>query len=81
MFEYRPKGVCSQRFLIDIKDDTIQDIRIEQGCQGNLGGISRLVKGMRVQDVIDRIEGIQCRNGTSCPDQLSRALRQQMKDA
>lgn len=74
MFTYYPKGVCSTRYDIDIKDDIIQQIVIQNGCRGNLAGISKLLVGMPVRDAIDRMKGIICRNGTSCPDQISKAL-------
>lgn len=58
-------------------DDTIQEVEFLGGCQGNLTGISALVKGMKVDDVIARLQGTQCGyKGTSCPDQLARALKQ-----
>ncbi|MBO5265793.1 MAG: TIGR03905 family TSCPD domain-containing protein [Ruminiclostridium sp.] len=74
-FEYTPKGVCSRKMIIDIEDGKIADIQIIGGCNGNLQGISSLVKGMEVDEVIDRLEGINCGfKGTSCPDQLAKAL-------
>lgn len=73
---YRPTGVCSVQYDIVLEDDVIADIKIYGGCDGNLKGISALLKGMKAQDAIDRMSGIQCRTkGTSCPDQISKALR------
>ncbi len=75
MFSYYPKGVCSRQILIDIdKDETIQSIKFIGGCSGNLQGVSKLVTGMKIDDVIKKLKGIQCRNETSCPDQLAKAL-------
>lgn len=75
--EYRPRGVCSQRIEIDVEDGRIQDVQFTGGCSGNLQGISRLVKGMTVEEVISRVEGIRCGfKATSCPDQLAQALKQ-----
>ncbi|MGN0981554.1 MAG: TIGR03905 family TSCPD domain-containing protein [Candidatus Limivicinus sp.] len=75
--EYRPRGVCSQRIEIDVEDGRIQDVQFTGGCSGNLQGISRLVKGMTVEEVISRVEGIRCGfKPTSCPDQLAQALKQ-----
>ena len=75
--EYRPRGVCSQRIEIDVEDGCIQDVKFTGGCSGNLQGISRLVKGMPVEEVISRVEGIRCGfKPTSCPDQLAQALKQ-----
>ena len=75
--EYRPRGVCSQRIEIDVEDGCIQNVQFTGGCSGNLQGISRLVKGMTVEEVISRVEGIRCGfKPTSCPDQLAKALKQ-----
>ena len=75
-FEYYPKGVCSRRYVIDIEDDKIVSLEVEGGCQGNLRGISRIVQGMHVDDVIKAFEGVDCNfKGTSCPDQIARALK------
>ena len=75
--EYRPRGVCSQRIEIDVEDGCVQDVNFSGGCSGNLQGISRLVKGMPVEEVISRVEGIRCGfKPTSCPDQLAQALKQ-----
>ena len=74
--QYRPKGVCSNYMEIDVEGDTIQDCRVTGGCNGNLQGISHLPRGMKVQDAIDRMEGIRCGfKATSCPDQLAQALK------
>ena len=75
--EFRPRGVCSQRIEIDVEDGLVQDVQFTGGCSGNLQGISRLVKGMPVEEVISRVEGIRCGfKPTSCPDQLAQALKQ-----
>lgn len=74
-YEYTPKGVCARKMIIEIEDDKVVDVQIIGGCNGNLQGISSLVKGMDVDEVIDRLEGINCGfKGTSCPDQLAKAL-------
>ena len=77
IFEYYPNGVCSTKYTIDIDDnDMIKSLVIENGCPGNTMGISKLVEGMKVDDVIKAFEDIDCRGrGTSCPDQISKALR------
>ena len=75
--DYSPRGVCSTRMQIDIEDGAIRSIQIDNGCHGNLQGIMALVTGMRVEDVIAKLEGIRCRSkSTSCPDQLAQALKQ-----
>jgi uncharacterized protein (TIGR03905 family) len=75
-FEYVPKNVCSKHYTLDIEDNKIRSLQVEGGCQGNLSGISRIVVGMDVDDVIKAFEGVDCHGrGTSCPDQISRALK------
>lgn len=75
MFVYKTKGVCSTEIHLDIENDTIKKVEFIRGCQGNLLGISALVSGMNIDDAIKKLKGIDCRNkGTSCPDQLSKAL-------
>lgn len=76
MFSYKTSGTCAQEILFDIQDNRIVDVKFIHGCGGNTKGVAALVVGMTVDEVISRLEGIQCRNGTSCPDQLARALRQ-----
>ena len=75
--EYMPRGVCSRRMSVSAEDGIIKDVQIIGGCDGNLKGLTNLLKGMKVTDAIEKMEGIQCGGkGTSCPDQLSIALRQ-----
>mgnify|MGYP000885577296 FL=1 len=72
---YRTKGTCSREIQFDVEDGVLKDVRFIGGCDGNLQGISNLAKGMKVKDVIERLKGIDCGGkGTSCPDQLSKAL-------
>ena len=76
-FEYVPSGVCSRKYVFDIENNIINSVEIEGGCPGNLLGISSLVKGMTIDHVIERFEGVDCRGkGTSCPDQIAKALKQ-----
>ena len=73
--QYQPKGVCSKMMQIRIKDEIIQDVEFVGGCAGNLSGIGVLVKGMNINEVIPKLQGIPCGSRpTSCPDQLSKAL-------
>ncbi len=73
---YRPKGVCSQLMEIEVEDGKIESVKITGGCSGNLQGISSLVRGMRVEDAIARMDGIKCGvKASSCPDQLAQALK------
>lgn len=62
---------------IELDGDIIRDVVFTGGCNGNLSGISKLIKGMKAEDVIERLEGTTCgTNSTSCPDQLSKALKE-----
>lgn len=72
---YTPQGVCSRLINIEVEDGIVQDVEFIGGCNGNLKGIGALVKGMKVEDVIERLENIKCGfKNTSCPDQLAKAL-------
>ena len=73
--------VCSQEMRFEIEADTVRSVKILGGCPGNLIGISRLVSGMKIKDVIDRFEGISCAGKpTSCPDQMARALKKYLAE-
>ncbi len=74
-YTYRPQGVCSQLIEIETENGIITDVHFIGGCNGNLQGISALVKGMPVEEAKKRLSGISCGfKNTSCPDQLSKAL-------
>ena len=77
-YNYRTKGVCSKEMHIELNDDhTIKSVEVIGGCNGNLQGISKLVEGMDIDTVIERLDGIHCgMKETSCPDQLATALKQ-----
>ncbi|MCR5078809.1 MAG: TIGR03905 family TSCPD domain-containing protein [Bacilli bacterium] len=76
-FTYTPQYVCSRQMNIVYEDDTIVDFKVVGGCHGNLQGITALIKGMKIDDVINKLSGINCHGrGTSCPDQLAKALTQ-----
>ena len=77
LYEYNPTGVCSRKIDIEVEGDVIKSVQFTGGCHGNLQGISSLVVGQKIDDVITRLEGIQCgMKKTSCPDQLAQALRE-----
>lgn len=79
-YTYSPRGVCSRKMEIEVENDIIKNVNIIGGCNGNLKGISALVTGMNVYDAIKKMEGIDCGGrGTSCPDQLSIALKQALE--
>lgn len=76
-YEYKTKGTCSQRIFFDVEDGKVKNVQFVGGCNGNLKGIAALVEGMRVEEVISRVEGIRCgMKATSCPDQLAKALKE-----
>ena len=76
-YQYKTKGTCSQQILFEIEDNKLTNVQYIGGCNGNLKGISALVEGMDIDDVIARLEGTKCgMKDTSCPDQLARALKQ-----
>lgn len=76
-FSFRPSGVCSRMMEVELEDGKIQSFTFMGGCHGNLQGIAALLKGMKVEDAIERLEGICCGNKTtSCPDQIAKALKQ-----
>ena len=76
VIEYQPQGVCCQVMQIQISDDgIIEDAAFFGGCNGNLQGIKALIKGMKIDDVIAKLDGISCAGKpTSCPDQLAKCL-------
>ncbi len=75
-FEYKTKGTCSQMIFFEIEDGKVHNVEFKGGCNGNLQGIGKLVEGMEIDQVIQRIEGIHCGpKPTSCPDQLATALK------
>ena len=76
-FEYKTRGTCSSRIILDVEDNKLVNVEYIGGCNGNLQGICRLVKGMDIDEVIARLKGIHCgMKETSCPDQLATALLQ-----
>ena len=77
MYNYRTKGTCSSNIELEVEDGIIKDIAFWGGCNGNLQGISRLVKGMPVEEVIKKLEGVRCgMRSTSCPVLLCKALHE-----
>lgn len=76
MQNYKTRGTCSRQISFDVDENhVITHLVFDGGCHGNLQGISKLVVGLKAEEVISKLEGLQCRNNTSCPDQLSKALK------
>ena len=79
--EYKTNGVCASKIIFDVEDGIISDVKFLGGCNGNANGISALVNGMKVEDVIKRLKGIKCGyKSTSCPDQLANALEKSLEN-
>lgn len=76
MFEYTTRGTCSRKIQIETQGDVVTRVNFIGGCAGNTQGVARLAEGMKIDEVIARCKGIQCRAGTSCPDQLACALEE-----
>ncbi len=73
---YKTHGTCSQMIQLELDGDVIKSVEFVGGCSGNTQGVASLVKGMKAQEAIDRLEGIRCGyKPTSCPDQLAKALK------
>ena len=80
VIEIHPQGVCSRLLTVEYDDNGIITKATHfGGCKGNLDGICSLIVGMKLEDVISKLEGIQCRNGTSCPDQLAKGIRRHLQ--
>ena len=74
---YKTHNVCSRSIEFDVENNIITACKFNGGCAGNTQGVAALVEGMKIDDVISRLEGIDCRGrGTSCPDQLAKAMRE-----
>lgn len=80
-YRYMPKGVCSMQMIFEIENSIIKKLKIIGGCPGNTVGVSKLVEGRNIDEVIKMLKGIPCGiKGTSCPDQVARALEEYKKE-
>ena len=79
MATYMTTGTCSRAINYEVENGVVTKCEFVGGCTGNTQGVARLVIGRKVEEVIALLKGISCRNGTSCPDQLARALEQTTK--
>ena len=73
---YRTFGTCAYQITFDVENDLVKNVKFYGGCAGNTQGVAKLVEGRNIDEVIKLLSGIKCRNGTSCPDQLAKALVQ-----
>ena len=79
-FQYKTSGTCSQLINFEINDGIVSNVSFVGGCNGNLQGVSKLVEGQKAEDIIAKLEGIKCGyKSTSCPDQLSKALKEALQ--
>ena len=79
---FQTQGVCSRQINFEVKDNKVENVEFVGGCAGNTQGVAALIQGMDIDEAISRIEGIDCRGrGTSCPDQLAKALKQYREQA
>lgn len=74
MPNYRTRGTCSREIIFSVEDNKLTDVKFIGGCSGNLQALARLTIGKDIDEIIATLKGIKCKNDTSCPDQLSRAL-------
>jgi len=80
MFEYYTTGTCSKKITFEIENNKLKSLEFHGGCNGNLKALSKLLEGMPVDEVVEKLQNIQCKNrGTSCPDQLTKAIIEAMK--
>ena len=80
-YTYTPRGVCSRKMTVELENGVIKSVNVEGGCNGNLQGISRLLKGMKAEDAIARMEGTTCGpRPTSCPDQIAKNLKKALAE-
>ena len=79
-YSYKTRGTCSREIVVDVENDVVKSVKFVGGCHGNTQGVARLVAGKKIDEVISLLKGIDCNGrGTSCPDQLARAL-EEIKD-
>ncbi|MCL2062637.1 MAG: TIGR03905 family TSCPD domain-containing protein [Firmicutes bacterium] len=74
MESFRTAGTCAKQIIFDVQNNTLVTCKFINGCSGNAQGIARLSLGQNIDYIIEKLSGIQCRQGTSCPDQLAKAL-------
>ena len=80
-YRYKPQGVCSREMIFDIEGDIIKSVQIIGGCAGNTVGVSKLIQGMKIDEIIAKLKGIPCGpRSTSCPDQIAKALEEIKKE-
>ena len=76
MFTYKTQGTCSSEIIFEVDDNRLHNVKFVGGCKGNTQGVAKLCEGRDIDEVRTLLSGVICRNGTSCPDQLSKAIEQ-----
>lgn len=80
MYTYSTRGTCSKQIIFDLDEEQrVHNVKFIGGCSGNLQGIGKLVEGRKAEEVVPLLKGIRCKQNTSCPDQLAKALEEQIK--
>lgn len=81
-YTYTPRGVCTRKITVELSDSgVVENVSFQGGCNGNTQGVAALVKGMKAEEAISRMKGIDCNGrGTSCPDQLAEALTEALEE-
>ena len=81
-YTYTPRGVCSKKITVELSNNgVVENVSFQGGCNGNTQGVAALVKGMKAEEAISRMKGIDCNGrGTSCPDQLAEALTEALEE-
>ena len=79
-YSFKPSGVCARGISFDIEDNIVKNVKFSGGCSGNTQGLAKLAEGMTTDEIINRLAGIRCGfKGTSCPDQLAKAVAEAIK--
>lgn len=79
-YSFKPHGVCARGISFDIEDNIVKNVKFSGGCSGNTQGLAKLAEGMTTEEIINRLSGIRCGfKGTSCPDQLAKAVAEAIK--
>ena len=78
-YSYKTKGTCSMEIQFEIEEGIVHNVKFIGGCRGNTQGVSALAEGVKAEELVERLSGIECRNGTSCPDQLAKAVASAIK--
>ena len=79
-YTYTCQGVCSKEIHFDIEDGIVKNVVFVGGCRGNTQGVARLSEGMKAEEVVKRLKGVECRGQTSCPDQFAKAVEKALAE-